>query len=90
MGAIIMCSLVSVFSIVAVLYFHIEEKDDGRCPKCKAELIVFKVFGKPNWEWCPKCDAVYDNDGQYRGTMTELEGNGTLEEIENQALNLKL
>jgi hypothetical protein len=55
------------------------------CPRCGATLTVFKVFGTPNWELCQSCDAVYDEHGQHRGTLTELEDNGTLEEIENQA-----
>lgn len=84
MGTIIMCSLVSIISIVAVVYFHFKEKNEGRCPKCKTELIVFKVFGRPNWEWCPRCDAVFDESGQHRGTLKELEETGTLEEIEKE------
>lgn len=58
---------------------------ERNCKLCGSELIVFKVFGRPNWEWCIQCDAVYDEHGQHLGTLKELEDNGTLEEIENQA-----
>ena len=80
-----MCVLVSVIAIVGGLYFYLKERNEGRCKKCKSGLIVFKVLGRPNWEWCPRCDAVYDESGQYQGILAELEDNGTLEEIENQA-----
>lgn len=79
MGAIIMCVLVSVIAIVGGLYFYLKERNEGRCKMCKSELIVFKVFGRPNWEWCPRCDAVFDESGKHRGTLKELEDNGSLD-----------
>lgn len=76
MGAIIMCVLVSGIAIVGGLYFYLKERNEGRCKKCKSELIVFK-----NWEWCPRCDAVFDESGKHRGTLNELEDNGTLDKL---------
>lgn len=44
-----------------------------QCKKCQAELIILEVYKSPNWWWCWKCDAVYDHNGQYKGTLKELE-----------------
>ena len=41
--------------------------------KCHAELIVFKVWGKPNWWWCQSCDAVYDDKFVYKGSRSDLD-----------------
>lgn len=45
------------------------------CPNCGSELIVFKIWGSPNWEWCQNCDAVYDDHGENQGTRKDLEEN---------------
>lgn len=48
-------------------------KTEENCKKCHAELIIFKVWGKPNWFWCQNCDSVYDENFVYKGSRSDLE-----------------
>ena len=49
------------------------KETEENCKKCHAELIIFKVWGKPNWWWCQNCDAVYDENFVYKGSRSDLE-----------------
>lgn len=48
-------------------------KTEENCKKCNSELIILKVWGKPNWWWCQNCDAVYDENFIYKGSRSDLE-----------------
>ena len=48
-------------------------EQNSQCKKCRSELIRIRVYNRPDWWWCHCCDAVYDENGVYKGTLEELE-----------------
>lgn len=55
---------------------YCEKKEwNGKCKRCDSELLIFKNWGMPNWWWCQDCDAVYDENGAYRGKRKRIEEN---------------